>query len=69
MSSVAVEYWQTFGVELRSLRQSKGMVLRQFAREIPLTSGYEFNFEYGLVAPPSVPITNRIIILLTSMRT
>jgi hypothetical protein len=33
------------------------MGLRQFAREIPLTSGYQCNLEYGLVAPPSVPVT------------
>jgi transcriptional regulator with XRE-family HTH domain len=56
MRSVAVEHWQKFGAELRSLRQAKGMGLRQFARAIPLTSGYTCNLEYGLVAPPSVPV-------------
>ena len=60
MRSVAVEHWQAFGAELRSLRQAKGMGLRQFAREIPLTSGYQCNLEYGLVAPPSVPVIYRM---------
>jgi transcriptional regulator with XRE-family HTH domain len=60
MRSVAVEHWQKFGTELRSLRQAKGMGLRQFAREIPLTSGYQCNLEYGLVAPPSVSVIYRM---------
>jgi transcriptional regulator with XRE-family HTH domain len=60
MRSVAVEHWEKFGVELRSLRQMKGMGLRQFAREIPLTSGYACNLEYGLVAPPSVHVICRM---------
>ena len=60
MRSVAVEHWQQFGVELRSLRQAKGMGLRQFARAIPVTSGYACNLEYGLVAPPSVPVIYRM---------
>ena len=55
MRSVADEHWQKFGAELRSLRQAKGIGLRQFAREIPLSSGYQCNLEYGVVAPPSVP--------------
>jgi transcriptional regulator with XRE-family HTH domain len=60
MRSIAFEHWKKFGAELRSLRQAKGMGLRQFAREIPLTSGYECNLEYGLVAPPSVPVIYRM---------
>ena len=60
MHSVASEHWQTFGAELRSLRKAKGFGLRQFSREIPLTSGYECNLEYGLVAPPSVPVIYRM---------
>jgi transcriptional regulator with XRE-family HTH domain len=60
MRFVAVEHWQKFGIELRSLRQAKGMGLRQFARAIPLTSGYQCNLEYGLVAPPSVPVIYRM---------
>ena len=36
------------------------MGLRQFAREIPLTSGYQCNLEYGLVAPPSVRVLYRM---------
>jgi transcriptional regulator with XRE-family HTH domain len=57
---MASEHWQTFGTELRSLRQAKGMGLRQFAREIPLTSGYQCNLEFGLVAPPSVSVISRM---------
>ena len=60
MRSIAVEHWQKFGAELRSLRQAKGMGLRQFARAIPLTSGYACNLEYGLVAPPSVSVIYRM---------
>jgi transcriptional regulator with XRE-family HTH domain len=60
MRSVAVEYWEKFGAEIRSLREAKGLGLRQFAREIPLTSGYECNLEYGLVAPPSVQVIYRM---------
>jgi transcriptional regulator with XRE-family HTH domain len=60
MRSVASEHWQQFGAELRSLREAKGFGLRQFAREIPLTSGYECNLEYGLVAPPSVQVIYRM---------
>jgi transcriptional regulator with XRE-family HTH domain len=60
MRSVASEHWQTCGAELRSLRKAKGLGLRQFAREIPLTSGYACNLEYGLVAPPSVPVIYRM---------
>ena len=60
MRSVAVEHWQEFGKEIRSRRQAKGMGLRQFARAIPLTSGYQCNLEYGLVAPPSVSVIYRM---------
>jgi transcriptional regulator with XRE-family HTH domain len=60
MRSVAVEHWEKFGAEIRSLREAKGLGLRQFAREIPLTSGYECNLEYGLVAPPSVQVIYRM---------
>ena len=60
MRSVASEHWQTFGAELRSLRETKGFGLRQCARAIPLTSGYECNLEYGLVAPPSVQVIYRM---------
>jgi transcriptional regulator with XRE-family HTH domain len=60
MRSVTSEYWQQFGAELRSLRKAKGFGLRQFAREIPLTSGYACNLEYGLIAPPSVKVLCRM---------
>jgi transcriptional regulator with XRE-family HTH domain len=60
MRSVDVEHWQKFGAELRLLRKAKGFGLRQFAREIPLTSGYECNLEYGLIAPPSVQVIYRM---------
>lgn len=60
MRSTASKHWQMFGTELRSLRHAKGMGLRQFARAIPLTSGYECNLEYGLVAPPSVSVIYRM---------
>jgi transcriptional regulator with XRE-family HTH domain len=60
MCSVAVEHWEKFGAEIRSLREAKGFGLRQFARAIPLTSGYECNLEYGLVAPPSVQVIYRM---------
>ena len=60
MRSVDPEHWQKFGADLRSLREAKGFGLRQFAREIPLTSGYECNLEYGLIAPPSVKVLCRM---------
>ena len=42
------------------MRKAKGLGLRQFARQVPLTSGYQCNLEYGLVAPPSAGVFCRM---------
>jgi transcriptional regulator with XRE-family HTH domain len=60
MRTVADEHWQAFGAELRSLRQAKGMGLREFARELPTSPSHICHLEYGHGAKPSVELLCRM---------
>jgi transcriptional regulator with XRE-family HTH domain len=60
MRTVVNEQRQQFGAELRSLRQAKGMGLRQFARELPASPSHLCNIEYGLGAQASVELLCRM---------
>jgi transcriptional regulator with XRE-family HTH domain len=60
MRTVANEHWQKFGAALRSLRQAKGMGLRQFAREIPASPSHICHLEYGRGVQPSVELLYRM---------
>jgi transcriptional regulator with XRE-family HTH domain len=60
MRTVADEHWQQFGAELRSLRQAKGMGLREFARELPTSPSHICHLESGRGAKPSVELIYRM---------
>ena len=60
MRAVAVEQWQVFGAVVKSLRETNGLTLRQFSREIPIAPSYQSNIESGQVAPPSDRIIHRM---------
>jgi transcriptional regulator with XRE-family HTH domain len=60
MRTVANEHWQQFGAELRSLRQAKGMGLRQFARTVPVSPSYVCHLESGRGAQPSIELLCRM---------
>jgi transcriptional regulator with XRE-family HTH domain len=60
MCSVADEHRRNLGKELRSLRQAKGMGLRQFARALPASPSHICNIESGPAAQPSVKLLCRM---------
>jgi transcriptional regulator with XRE-family HTH domain len=60
MRAVADEHRQQFGAELKSLRQAKGLGLRQFAREIPVSPSHVCSLESGRGAQPSIALICRM---------
>jgi HTH-type transcriptional regulator, competence development regulator len=64
MRTIAVEQRQQFGTAIRSLREAKGLGLRQFARAIPIAPSYQSFIESGAVPPPSDAVLVRMAELL-----
>lgn len=60
MRTITIEQRQRFGTEIRSLREAKGLGLRQFARAIPIAPSYQSFIESGAVPPPSDAVLGRM---------
>jgi transcriptional regulator with XRE-family HTH domain len=60
MRASNVQQWRAFGASLKTLRQSRGLGLRPFARAVHIAPSYQCFIESGHVPPPSSEILTRM---------
>jgi transcriptional regulator with XRE-family HTH domain len=53
MRASNVQQWRAFGASIKSLRESRGLGLRPFARAVRIAPSYQCFIESGQVPPPA----------------